>query len=820
MSDLAATATNLLTRTTTVKDGIALGPEVRILCQPDQGNYTPPPRMTRLLFHGVIALGAFLLFSVQLLIGKYILPWFGGTAGVWTACLLFFQTTLLAGYWYAHTSVSRLSPPVQAKLHVMLVLVSLAMMSGAAFFWPSPITPGPSWKPQSGNIAVWLILRVLMVSVGASVSLLATTGPLMQHWFTLVYPGKSPYRLYALSNFGSLMGLLSYPLVLEPLLKLRMQAWLWCAAYVAYAVAAIVCARSVARSNAETQAIAQRATAEDGTATRPGRQDKVLWFFLAAMGSLLLLATTHFITQDLAPIPLLWTLPLAVYLISFILCFDHARWYRPSLFHLLLWATTLLIIVIYYSGAGLRLWMFIGAFLLVFFAGCVLCHGELYRRRPSPMYLTSFYLMIALGGVAGSAFVNLLAPLLFQGYWEMEFGLAACLLTMAVMAIRDQTSWAHRNNPFVAAALLACTLLTLVLWLNKPHMLIHFRSDWRLWTLSLVALGCTLLAFASWNHAGRKIAVYAPLLTRWCLLASVVAAGVVLVMEGTAQYRFSNWAHRNFYGVLYVEHRSPPDARLSFYALRHNSTQHGVQMIAPEMRRYPTSYYSQTSGVGLMLLNYPGHQVKTASFRPLRVGVIGLGVGVIAAYGLPGDVFRFYEIDPEVIRVARGQGGFFSFVHDSPAQVEIVEGDARIQLERELASGRPQGYDILAIDAFSGDTVPTHLLTSEAFQLYLKHLRDENSVIAFHVSNRSVDLSSVIGAQAERFRLHTAFINGPGFSDPVVQELVAANWWILLSRNPDMLSLPAIAQVSRPLPLRRGLHLWTDDRNNLLEILK
>jgi hypothetical protein len=820
MSDLASPTTNLRIHTTSLKDGIALGPEVWVLRKLDQVNFTTPPRMTRLLFNVTIALGAFLLFSVQLLIGKYILPWFGGTAGVWTACLLFFQTTLLAGYWYAHASVSRLSAPAQAKLHIILVLVSLGMMSGAAFFWPSPITPGDSWKPHSGEIAVWLILRVLMVSVGATVSLLATTGPLMQHWFTLVYPSKSPYRLYALSNFGSLLGLLTYPVVLEPLLRLPTQAWLWCAAYVAYAIAAILCARSVARSNAATRATAERATAADQPATRPRMQDKVLWFFLAAMGSLLLLATTHFITQDLAPIPLLWMLPLAVYLISFILCFDHARWYRPGLFQLLLLGTTLLIVVIYFSGAGLRLWTFIGAFLLVFFACCVLCHGELYRRRPCPIYLTSFYLMIALGGVAGSAFVNLLAPLLFKGYWEMQFGLAACLLAMAVMTIQDQSSWAHHKNPFISMALIAWTLLVLDLWLNRPQMLIHFRSDWRFWALSLLALGCTLLAFGSWDHAGRRVAPYAPLLTRWCLLASVAATGVVLVSEGTAQYRFSSWAHRNFYGVLYVGRRTPPDARLSFYALRHNSTQHGVQMIAPELRRYPTSYYSKTSGIGLMLLNYPGHQDTTASFRPLRVGVIGLGVGVIAAYGLPGDVFRFYEIDPEVIRVATGQYGYFSFLSDSRAHVEIVEGDGRISLERELANGQPQQYDILAIDAFNGDAVPTHLLTSEAFELYLKHLRNENSVIAVHVSNRSVDLSSVVGAQAEHFNLHTAFVDGPGFSGPIVEELVAANWWILLSRNADILSVPEVARASSPLRPRHGFHLWTDDRSNLLQILR
>jgi len=765
----------------------------------------------RACFITAIASGAFLLFSVQLMIGKYILPWFGGTAGVWTTCLLFFQTSLLAGYWYAHAGVSRLALKSQSRLHIILLTLSLGVMALATFFWPSPITPGAAWKPQGGEIAVWSILRLLTISVGLSVSLLATTGPLMQHWFTRVYPGESPYRLYALSNVGSLLGLLSYPVLVERLLQLRTQAWVWSAGYVVYAVAAVACAIVIAKGPAETR------EAEPEVNSTPTESQKWLWFFLAALGSLMLLATTHFITQDLAPIPLLWVLPLAVYLVTFIVCFDHPRWYHPALFHGLLLATTILTIVIY-RGIPLHLWTFITAFLLVLFSCCMFCHGELYRRRPAPAHLTSFYLMMASGGVAGSAFVNLLAPLFFKGYWEMQLGMAACLITMAVIAVQEPSSWVHRKNAFIPMALIAWAAVTTTFWFSsKSDTVAQFLSDWHFAALAAMAALCTLLAL----HPQLELGIPTQVLTRWCLFSIVSAAGLVLVWAGTAQYRYSDWANRNFYGALYVQKRTSPDAHFNVFALRHTNIDHGVQLIAPELRRYPTSYFNKTSGVGLLLLNYPQQQDGATTARPLRVGAIGLGIGTIATYGQPGDVFRFYEIDPEVIRVAEGKYGFFSFLSDSQAHIDIVEGDARISLERELAEGQPQKYDILVMDAFSSDVVPAHLLTKEAFELYLKHLRGDDSVIAVHVSNRSVELPSVIAAEAEHFHLYSAFINAAGFHNETIPDgIISPNQWMLLSRSPRALSVPAIAKASSPLNLRHGLHFWTDDRSNLLQILR
>jgi len=755
------------------------------------------------------------------MIGKYILPWFGGTAGVWTTCLLFFQTTLLVGYAYAHGSVSRLNLRGQTRLHRNLLLISLAILVAAACFWPTPITPGPSWKPQSGEIAVWLILRLLFVSVGAVVLLLASTGPLMQHWFTRVCPGVAPYRLYALSNAGSLLGLLSYPAVLEPILRLHVQAWVWSAGYVIYAAAAISCAALAARSSLAPARKAEAENEADVATLPPSKKTKALWFSLAALGSLMLLAITRFITEDLAPIPLLWVLPLAAYLISFVICFDHPRWYRPGLFHPLLLATAVMTIMIY-GGLGLPLRVFIAAFLLTLLACCMFCHGELYRRRPQPQHLTSFYLMIALGGVAGSTFVNLLAPIFFRGYWELHLGMALCLIMMAAMAIGDKQSWAHRKNLFVPLALAAWVAVTALFWLrNKSGSLPHFFLDWHFCALAIIVVVCTLLAFSNWKVGAQTFALLVPVVTRYSLLAAVAAASCVLVWAGTARYRSSSWAHRNFYGALYIVKKTTPVPHFDSWVLMHGNTYHGIQLIDPGLRNAPTGYYNQTSGVGLTLLNYPRQHDAAGIPQGLRVGDIGLGAGTIAAYGLHGDVFRFYEIDPEIVRVAGGQYGYFSFLSNSRARIEVIEGDGRISLERELASGQPQNYDVFVVDAFNGDAVPSHLLTREAFELYLKHLRDENSVIAVHVSNRAVELASVVAAEAEYFHLHVAFINAPGFSSATVPAgIISPNQWILLSRGPNVLSLPAIAQATSPMHPSRGLHFWTDEQNDLLQILR
>ncbi len=773
---------------------------------------------SRALFAVAIFLGAFLLFSVQLLLGKYILPWFGGTAGVWATCLFFFQTTLLAGYAYAHGSVNRFSLNSQSRLHVGVLSASLLLMGVGALLWPSPITPGNWWKPHSGEIAVGLILRVLLVSVGAGVTVLATTGPLMQHWFTKASPGQSPYRLYALSNAGSLLGLLSYPALFERWLRLNTQAWLWCAGYVVYALAVIVLAVKMRKKDEAPEKHAP--ISESASSTSPSLNARLQWFSLSALGSLMLLAISRFITADLAPVPLLWMLPLAVYLLSFIICFDHPRWYRPGLFHPFLLAATVFTLM-FYRGLGLHLWMFITGFLVTEFACCMFCHGELYRRRPDPEHLTSFYLMIALGGVAGSAFVNLVAPFIFMGNWEMHIGIAASLIAMAAIAAKDESSWASRKNAFVAIALGLWIILVACFWLSSDNdSLKHFLSNGVWATLTGITLLCSALALRSKAY-GSLLEEQAPQMARWTLFAGVGAASLLLFWAGTSQFRQASWAHRNFYGTLYVTEKQMPDPHFNAFVFTHSSTMHGLQFESKDLRGYPTMYYNKTSGIGLLLLNFPRHHGDPAGTQNLRLGGIGLGAGTLATYGLPGDVFRFYEIDPEVVRVASGQGGYFSFLSESKAHVDVIDGDGRISLERELAEGKPQAYDVLVVDAFNGDAVPVHLLTREAFELYLKHLRDENSVIAVHVTNRAVELASVVAAEAQHFGLNLLYVNAPGLTNATIPNgVISPNQWILLSRSKEALSAPALVQASSPLKLRKGLHFWTDDQNNLLQILR
>ena len=786
-----------------------------------ESSHDSSTKITSALFAVVIFLGAFLLFSVQLLLGKYILPWFGGTAGVWATCLFFFQTTLLAGYAYAHVSVARLSLRLQTRVHIVLLMLSLLVMGVAAYAWPSPITPGNSWKPHSGETAIWLILRLLLVSVGATVTLLATTGPLMQHWFTQAHPGKSPYRLYALSNAGSLLGLLSYPAFIERWLRLNTQAWLWCAGFTVYALAVTALAAAGLRSRKIPRPTsASPLFTHTEAAAEPDLKDKLQWFSLSALGSLMLLAISRFITADLAPVPLLWMLPLAVYLLSFVICFDHPRWYRPGFFHPFLLATALFTLT-FYRGLGLHLWMFIVGFLITEFACCMFCHGELYRRRPQPEHLTSFYLMIALGGVSGSAFVNLAAPLIFMGNWEMPLGIAASLIAMAAMATLDKSSWANRKNPFVGAALAFWTVLAACFWLSSDSdSLKHFVSHGLWASLAAVTLICSAMALRS-KGIGTLFEEKAPQLTRWTLFAAAGAASLVLISAGTSQYRQAIWAHRNFYGTLYVSERQMPDRRFNAYVFTHSSTMHGLQFEAPELRAYPTTYYNKTSGIGLLLMNFPRHSDNAVNNCGLRLGGIGLGAGTLATYAQPGDVFRFYEIDPEVVRVASGKYGYFSYLTDTKGHVELIDGDGRISLERELAEGKPQAYDVLVVDAFNGDAVPVHLLTREAFELYLKHLRDEHSVIAMHVTNRAVELASVVAAEAQQFGLNLLYVNAPGITNNTIPNgVISPNQWILLSRSKDALSAPALVQASSPLHLRKGLHFWTDDQNNLLQILR
>ena len=710
-----------------------------------------------------IFLSAFLLFQVQPLIGKYILPWFGGTPSVWTTCMLFFQLLLLGGYAYAHLIASKLSTRNQTILHLGLLGASVA------FLWQFP--PDASWKPADSQSPSLRILLLLGATIGAPYLVLSSTGPLLQQWFHRTNPGRSPYRLYALSNVGSLLALLTYPFLVEPSLKLGMQAMIWSAGYVCFAVLCGWCAVKLMRASRETTAPATTTagvlTVEPVTSGEVGQQrlskpswvDVTMWIALAAAGSAMLLATTNQMSQEVAVVPFLWILPLALYLLTFIICFDSPMWYLRSLFIVALAASTSFTYNVLVEGAGAELWKQVVAFSATMFVSCMVCHGELYKSRPHPRYLTLFYLCISAGGAIGGLLVAIVAPNVFPGYWEYHIVLPA-ICALALLSFSRDPNW--------------------ILYRGRPRL------------------------------------VWAVLIATWIGLV------VSLVKEAQKQQEDTIYMARNFYGALKVEEHYKDDDAWRFYQLTHGRIMHGIQYRDPEKRYWPTSYYGSVTGIGISIEKHPRRSAENEEDRALRVGVVGLGTGTTAALMQKGDYLRYYEINPQVIRLSdqrlSDSDKFFTYLSDAEkrgASVDVVLGDARVQMERELERGESQQFDVLAVDAFSSDAIPMHLLTRECTEIYWKHLKPDG-ILALHISNRHMDLAPVCRALAEEFG-HTAV----RIHSYDVEELgVDSAEWILLTRNEEFLN-SGVVQSSEsewdpdsPPPL-----LWTDDYGSIWQIL-
>jgi SAM-dependent methyltransferase len=698
-----------------------------------------------------ILLGAFLLFQVQPVISKMILPWFGGSPMVWTTCLLFFQTLLLAGYAYAHL-LSRV--PVasrQALVHLILVVVALVLL---------PITPGDAWKPADGNWPMLKILCLLAACVGLPYFLLAATSPLVQAWFARVYPQRSPYRLYALSNFGSLAALVTYPFLVEPVLATADQGLLWSVAFVVYAVLCGVIAVKLWRARGLLQAAnATREADSKMVHVTPTWRVRALWLLLPAFASVLLMSITNHLCQNVAVVPFLWIAPLTLYLLSFIICFDRDAWYLRYLFSLgaVLAATAASYLAL--GGYQQNFWDEMGygtgwyylthsvpleatVYLALLFTLCMVCHGELVRLKPPSRQLTSFYLTIAAGGAVGGLLVAVICPLVFSTYLEMNLALiVGFFLAAYVLADDFSRRWFDRTS----------------------------RSVRLLLSASMAVIAVTVF-WGQWESWDRE-------------------KGIVNA--------------RSFYGVLSVKERFPEEPGLRGLALYHGDTLHGYEHLAAEKRGKPTTYYTPNSGVG---------RAFQAADRqsPLRVGAVGLGVGTVAYYARPGDTFRFYEIDPLVIELADRH---FSFLENcrATATVDIVPGDARLSLERE----DDQQFDILVLDAFSGDTIPVHLLTTEAFDIYLRHLKPDG-VIVVHVSSRYVDLIPVVMGLARHFDLTDVVIRSAEENPPSI----APADWMLLTNNQAFLDHPAVNEVGQLTAETRQLPLWTDQYNNLFSVLR
>jgi hypothetical protein len=768
---------------------------------------------TRLSFGLAIFTSAFLLFQVQLLLGKFLLPWFGGTSAVWATCLLFFQVLLLGGYLYAHRVSTRCRLPSQGKIHLAFLALSTLWILLAWYFWGSPLLPGPSWKPAPGTAPIAGILKLLLVSVGVPFLLLSCTAPLLQNWYAHLKFGtqkKAPYFFYALSNAGSLLGLLSYPLFLEPVFRLSIQSWLWGAGFGFFALCCALCAWQAHRS--QLPPIADQPSEESLTpanreAAAPPR--RWLWFTLPMLGSVMLLATTNLLTQDVAPIPLLWVLPLSVYLLSFVFTF-HGSWYRRGVFHPLFAITALLAVLALFRENDMRIITQIGILLMFLLAACMVCHGELARTKPEARYLTSFYLLLSAGGAAGGIFVAVIAPSIFPTFWEYQIGLWVITALLLIILFLDRDSWLHDSNPDL---LVPVGFLTVVL--AVPKYLAHarmitipaqFAAPYNI-GLGLLICVCVWLALTGgpkWARR-RKFRLY-EITSIASFLLVTAALGVHLNKQNQCVYR-----ERNFYGAVAVYERWDTDMVHVAYEFMHGRITHGIQLA--EKRKLPASYYGEGSGARLALVTNP--QRATGS---MRVGAIGLGIGTIASYARPSDVYRFYEINPAVIRLAQGKGGYFSYLSDSSARIEIVAGDARLSLEAEAARGDFQKFDVLFVDAFNSDSIPVHLLTKEAMALYLSHLRGPESVLVVNATNLAIDLSPVVAGLAEGYGLKATLIRAPGRGG-----IFLRTDFILLTRGKS-LDVPEIQQVGYPMrqdPAHRvpASGVWTDDYSNVVRLL-
>jgi len=761
----------------------------------------PSRPLRHLPFAAAILLSAFLLFQVQLLLGKHVLPLFGGAPAVWTACLLVFQLLLLAGYAYSHAIAARLSPRQQARAQIFLLILSLIAFLFLARLWPTPITPGLNYRPEATSDPTFDIIKFVLAAIGLPFFLLSTTSPLLQHWFARSAPSLSPYRLYALSNIGSLLGLLSYPVLFEPNLHLRAQAWIWVAGYASYVLVYCICAGTTIRTEPAPNFPASPVGPPKRSPDSLGWSLPLCWVSLAACASTLLLATTNLICQEVAVIPFLWVLPLSLYLLSFILCFESDRWYHRAIFQPLFVAATALVIVVSLPNTNYSYLVQLVAYSALLFSACMVCHGEAARTRPVADLLTGFYLSLSVGGTLGGIFVSIIAPRIFPNYWEFPVGVLACIVLVLNLSMNDRSSWWHTGRVSLALALFAGIVLLLPptlapIWSAAAH---QPRS---------LAIGLAAILFAAslaqyFAERAQPALPHNPIWVRAAARAMLAVLTAGLVITQKAEFYNVIARSRNFYGVLSLVE----NCQEHYLALRHGKTTHGYQYQDPQRALLATGYYGPHSGANAV--------ISDSSTHPLRVGLVGMGVGTLAALAQPGDVFRFYEISPDVYKWSYGQRPYFTYLQNSRGKIEVALGDARLSLQDEAARGLHQNFDLLVLDAFSSDAIPMHLLTREAFTIYQQHLRSPRSVIAIHISNNTLDLRPVLAGIAQEFSFHalhvTPFLpNGP----------LSQSEWVLLSHDPTALDLPDAKQDSEPLLINGKPILWTDDYCNLLGLLR
>ncbi len=824
---------------------------------------TAPSRpLTSFLLHFLTLLGAFLLFQVQPVMSKFILPWFGGSPGVWTTCMLFFQVVLFLGYAYAH-ALTLIPRRWQVIIHALLVLGALACL---------PISPSDAWKPAGAEEPAGRILLLLLASVGLPYFVLSSTSPLVQVWFSRAIPGSSPWRLYALSNTGSLLGLLSYPFFFEPRLDVMQQTGLWSAAFLVFVLLSLACLwRDRGSQAVETEKAQEQADAP------PSWSRRALWVLLPAMASIMLLATTNHVCQDVAVIPFMWVAPLSLYLITFIICFEHERWYVPAL-----WALPAMGLL--YAAAGwdgvsdawnamvrqhdvpaslphfvqqvlpasleLHFVQQLIVFFLAMFLICLICHGELARLKPSNRRLTEFYLLMSGGGALGGLTVSLVAPRVFNNYLEWPLGLMAGFVIALIVLIRECRRqgrfWLPLFVMILVPALLVAGFLTKTVEPAKGGVFLQYCTArltvfantfagfplqekivngglvlvalagvfWQYCTAWLTVLANTFKGFPPQQHminGALALLAIEGAAAAWKWRRTWLQASAVTLLLAAAclgLFFMEDWGFtdeprlervRNFYGTIAVSENYDTGLETPYRTLSHGTITHGMQNLG-EWSEQPTTYYGKSTGIGLALdslKNKPG----------ARVGVVGMGTGTVACYGQPGQTFRFYDINPDIVRLAKKHFTYLSDMEKRGAKLEVIIGDARLSLDREL----PQGFDVILLDAFAGDSVPVHLLTREAFQIYKRHLRPDG-IIAVHVTNTYLRLAPVIMKVADDIGMKTTRIQTDSDGDDYSTD------YVMVTNNADFLAAhPTDGLDEEEAKLK--VSAWTDKKHNLYRIL-
>jgi hypothetical protein len=722
-----------------------------------------------LVFAVALFISALLLFSVQPLIAKMLLPFLGGSPAVWNTCMVFFQVMLLGGYVYSHILPRAIGVGRHAILHLVLMIAT-------AFFLPIGVSPRSIESVTSASSAPLWLLATLLTTVGLPFFILSTSAPLLQNWFsnTAHRRASDPYFLYAASNLGSLLALLSYPLLVEPNLTLGQQSFVWAISYGFGFALIVVCAIvfMLRRATLSPAPTAQTTKIESTSAVSWAR--RVKWVTLTFVPSSLMLGVTTYISVDLAPIPLLWVIPLSLYLLTFILQFSRGKAHVRKWERFVLPLLALPIVSSLASVASQRPWFSIPMHLAFFFAAGMVCHGQLANDRPGSQHLTEFYLWLSVGGALGGLFNALLAPLLFREVIEYPLMIVfACLLRPR----KDRVNRWDIVGPLLILVLLCPILL----------MLRRMEADWHLFLLAF-----TLSVLVAYSFVERPIRFGVAML-------SVLVASAFFPRDAVKTLH----AERNFFGVL----RVLTDQREILHTFLHGTTVHGRQFVDPSRRCQPLGYYHRGGPFGSIAT----HLADQASSR---VAIVGLGTGATASYAVAGQEWTFYEIDPAVVKTAR-DSALFSYLDCAQAPISYVLGDGRLRL-KEAPDNR---YSLIVLDAFSSDSIPLHLLTREAVGLYLSKLADRG-IIAFHISNRHFDLAPALASVANSYGLSALVMRDLDISEEEERDGKAASIWVVMARTQEHLKRLTADTRWQPLTAREDFRVWTDDFSNVFSVLK